>query len=346
MKLNNNKYKEIEDKYKQEVEKDGDYEYIRIYRKGDILSNGKLVTKNSYIKVKHKYCDNIYDVQSTCFINIGQRCPNCCKNYENSFAYHIEVELGESLDKYWDFDKNTLNPYHIYKNSKQKVWVGCTNEDVNEINGLMKKDYHGSYELSCSDFTNGKRCSYCNPSGKNPKVHLYDSFGYKHFDKVCMNWHPDNEVSPFKVSKCSGKKYKFICDKCGHVWKPRLESINRGCWCINCSCSKGEDRITKYLIGNSITYEIQKKYKGLLGLGRGLLSYDFYLPDYNLLIEYQGKQHDGNSDRQSKEDFNKQVEHDIRKWNYARDNKINLLEIWYWNYNKIEEILDCYLEKR
>ena len=72
-----------------------------------------------------------------------------------------------------------------------------------------------------------------------------------------------------------------------------------------------------------------------------MLSYDFYLPKYNLLIEYQGNYHDGtvNKEVQSDEKFNRQQEHDKRKREYAKKNNIKLLEIWYWDFDNIEGIL-------
>ena len=39
-------------------------------------------------------------------------------------------------------------------------------------------------------------------------------------------------------------------------------------------------------------------------------------------------------------DFERQVEHDNRKCEYAYYNKIKLLIIWYWDFDNIEEILD------
>lgn len=41
----------------------------------------------------------------------------------------------------------------------------------------------------------------------------------------------------------------------------------------------------------------------------------------------------------SKKDFQRQQEHDRRKREYAIQNNINLLEIWYWDYDNIEKIL-------
>ena len=38
-------------------------------------------------------------------------------------------------------------------------------------------------------------------------------------------------------------------------------------------------------------------------------------------------------------DFDKQLEHDKRKREYAKSHNINLLEIWYFSFNDIDEIL-------
>ena len=65
----------------------------------------------------------------------------------------------------------------------------------------------------------------------------------------------------------------------------------------------------------------------------------FYLPKYNKLIEYQGEYHDGTARNQNKKQFKKQQEHDERKRKYAKDNDIDLLEIWYWDFKNIENIL-------
>ena len=78
----------------------------------------------------------------------------------------------------------------------------------------------------------------------------------------------------------------------------------------------------------------------MLGLKGGNLSYDFYLPDYNLLIECQGIQHEKwVKNWITKEDFEKQLEHDKRKKQYAKEHNINLLEIWYYDIDNIENIL-------
>ena len=161
-----------EKKYKEEVEKDYEYKYIRCYHTKDVLPNNK-ISNTPMIEVVHKYCGNRYIVKASSFINIGQRCNKCCQKYENSFAHHIEVELGLKLEDVWDFEKNTLNPYHIYKNSKNKIWIKC-----------QEKDYHGSYEIMATQFKCGSRCVYCRAF----KVHPKDSFAQYHIDNTDPNF--------------------------------------------------------------------------------------------------------------------------------------------------------------
>lgn len=244
--------------HKLEVDKHKGYKYIKTYFKGDELPSGEIVNKAMF-EVEHEYCGNNYTVRTTSFINDKQRCGNCCQVYENSFAHHIEVELGLNINDVWDFEKNTVNPYHIWKSGTEYVFIKCDNQN----------DSHDSYVIKCNNYYTGYRC-------------------------------------------------------------PR------------CSDSKGEKCILEFLKSNNINNTPQKTFGRLLGLGGGNLSYDFYLYEYNLLIEYQGEQHDKFMQvfHNSYSDFERQQEHDRRKREYAKDNGIRLLEIWYWDFDNIEEILN------
>ena len=69
------------------------------------------------------------------------------------------------------------------------------------------------------------------------------------------------------------------------------------------------------------------------------------MPDYHILIEAQGKQHEQPIKYfGGHEHFKIQQEHDKRKREYAEKNGYKLLEIWYYDYDKIEEILSRELE--
>ena len=110
--------------------------------------------------------------------------------------------------------------------------------------------------------------------------------------------------------------------------------------------SHGERKIKDYLCNNHYKYIPQKTFSGLIGVGGGALSYDFYLPDYNLLIEYQGEFHDGTAKIQTEIELLKQQEHDKRKRGYAQKHNIYLLEICYNDYDNIEQILNNYFTQQ
>lgn len=313
--------KKIE-RYKKEVEKDDEYEYMKSYFRDDTLPNGRVVGFNTYMQVKHKYCDSVYDVLVNNFINQGNRCPNCCHKYENSFAYHIEQELKLDINDVWDFKKNTINPYHISKGVNKKVWIKC-----------QEKDYHGSYEVRCMDFIKGKRCSYCS----SKRIHPLDSFGYHNFDKV-MSWHPDNDISPFRVSRASGKRYKFICETCGYVWNTSPHSLSKTRWCPNCASSKGEKKIKGYLDKNNIKYIHDEPYfKDLLSDLGNPLRPDFILPEYKIWIEYDGEFHFKKIFKGDK--HNELKVYDMRKDEYAKQNGWKMIRIPYTEFDNIEEVL-------
>ena len=319
------------EKHKERVENRGDgYIYIGSYRQKETTIDGKNLKRDkSYIRVKCPYCGKEYDVRLSNF-NKGYKCKYCCNCYENSFAYHIQVELGESLNKYWDWEKNTVNPYMIYKQSVKIVNIKC-----------VKTDYHESYLTAPSIFVKGNRCPYCN-SFASGKVHPKDSFGALYPEKA-KYWSLNNDKSPFEVTFKTHSQYKFICENCGNEFERSLHSMNRydtGVVCKECNSSQLETKTKNILNKYNIDYKTQIKYKDLLGLGNGNLSYDFYLPNYNLLIECQGIQHESwQKNWMSKEDFKKQLEHDRRKREYAKEHNINLLEIWYYDIDNIEDIL-------
>ena len=226
-----------------------------------------------------------------------------------SFQKYNENILGDDfLEKYWDYEKNNINPDEVgYGSIKTMVWIKCQNKD---------KPYHESYPVSCLNFSKGAGCPYCN----NTKVHKLDSLGTI-LPKSIKFWSDKNNKSPYEYSPYSRAVVYWKCHNNKHNdFERRIgDSARYNFCCPQCQNSKGEYVIGEYLIYNNIKYKSQKSFKSLIGLGGGLLSYDFYLPEYNLLIEYQGEQHEkpvdffGQKDLGSAlENFKKQQEHDRR----------------------------------
>ena len=68
---------------------------------------------------------------------------------------------------------------------------------------------------------------------------------------------------------------------------------------------------------------------------------DFYLPNHNMFIEYNGKQHYENKwFFKDKTSFEQQQERDYALRQYCKEHKIKLIEIPYTKIKKINEILD------
>jgi hypothetical protein len=246
---------------------------------------------------------------------------------------------------------HTSNPYTI---QNIKLWCELNNKSFELIskkyNGndknlkwkCLKKDCGEIFHNSLGIILKGCGCTYCS----NHKLGLSNCLAIKN-PELAKEWHPINNgnLTPYDIL-CGGAKYFWWkCKDCGFEWEARIGHRNKGCGCPECNKSKGEKRIKEIFDLKEIYYIPQKEFIGLIGLGNGNLSYDFYLPQYNLLIEYQGKQHQEyiKGFFKTKKDFEKQLEHDRRKKEYANKNNIILLEIWYYDFDKIEEILESEL---
>ena len=109
--------------------------------------------------------------------------------------------------------------------------------------------------------------------------------------------------------------------------------------CPKCKSSKGEITIRNYLLKNNIIFEEQKRFKECKD--KLPLSYDFYLPKENLLIEYNGIQHYESVETfGGKKKFLYQQHNDELKREFVEKSGIRLLTISYKDYNIIEKILE------
>jgi hypothetical protein len=140
---------------------------------------------------------------------------------------------------------------------------------------------------------------------------------------------------------------KFVHKSCGFEFNMRpanFKNIGQRCpMCSSKEISKGERRIAEYLDSIGIKYTPQKTFEDLYDTRE--LSYDFYLEDYKLLIEYQGEQHEREvSYFGGKDKFSKQVKYDTMKRDYAVKNNLTLIEIPYV-YNPSIEYVRTFIEE-
>lgn len=111
--------------------------------------------------------------------------------------------------------------------------------------------------------------------------------------------------------------------------------------------SKGERKIAKFFDSHDIEYVREKTFKTCINSKGNNLRFDFYLEQFNLLIEYQGHHHlkPINKYHRAKLVHEKTVVHDAIKEKWAFDNQINLIKIFYEDYEKVDDILDDLFEE-
>lgn len=194
------------------------------------------------------------------------------------------------------------------------------------------------FTTNFSNFRGGKNtCNECTSLHMSQKM----SYSYEYISNY-ISKNTEFKLLSTEYENCNGL-LNLICS-CGRSCKTtfgRIKFKNKFV-CNYCAPyhSKGEKLISEYFIKNKVKFTEQYKDNSLLGLGGNNLLFDFYLPDYNILIEYQGEYHDGTARNQTDEQFVIQQEHDKRKKEYAKQNNIKLLEIWYWDFDNIDQILD------
>lgn len=105
------------------------------------------------------------------------------------------------------------------------------------------------------------------------------------------------------------------------------------------SNSKGETAVAKFLTQHHIQFIQEKSFDNCRA--KRVLRFDFFLPDLNLLIEYQGQHHYApiNKYRRAKRTHEMTKAHDKIKRQFVSENNFNFLEIHYKDFKKINEIL-------
>lgn len=253
----------------------------------------------------------------------GQRCPK--EKYlriGNSNRFDIS-KIRNLIDVLGNGEYELLS--NTYHKAKDKLLV-------------RHKKCNYIYPVSYSDFKSGRRCPKCaffirtkkeSKTIEEFKQEVYDLVGKEYIvlSKNYKNWRTP---------------VKFYHVKCGHTFNMEPNSFLQGERCSICNGSYGEKWILNYLDRKNITYEYQKRFKDLYGSGRPL-SYDFYLPEYHMLIEYQGKQHYYPVKLFNKRtSFKKRKEYDKKKRNYAINNGYYFLAIPYLinNSSKLDDFLN------
>lgn len=233
--------------------------------------------------------------------------------------------------------------------------VTCLEDFVKKAN----KIHNNKYDYSKVKYINNKTkiCIICPEHGEfwqRPDMHL----GQKQGCSVCANKnkgkYKTNNFDFFikKANKIHSNKYKYykkeyngfnhkmkiVCPVHGEFLQKPSKHVNRKQGCPICNQSHGEREIRDFLKKMNVKFIQQHKFKNCKNIN--VLSFDFYLPEQNLLIEFDGEQHFVSKKYLGGEEgFAKIQINDKIKNEYARKNSINLLRIPYLQKNEIEKTI-------
>lgn len=132
--------------------------------------------------------------------------------------------------------------------------------------------------------------------------------------------------------------WRCKCD-CGNEHETTSDCLLSGkstsCGCM--TISKGERKVKEILENKNILFESEKRFRDCRNSKtNALLPFDFYLPDYNCCIEYDGIQHFEETTWRH-ESLDAVQYRDSIKNQYCEDNNIKLIRIPYWDYDNLDE---------
>lgn len=266
--------------------------------------------------------------------------------YQSNYLEFYRTVIYEGLHPEY---VNICNPWSLYN---IVLWIEKENKPFSYIEG----EYQGAFEKNlifqchicnkkwdqCWEKINsrGYGCPFC--SGRR----VADDYNlFTEFPDLMKEWDWEmNTIDPRKIRPFSSIDAYWICLNCGRKWESAISDRTfNGQGCKRCHRSKGEGIIIHFLNKYEINFTHQARFDDCRNSRR--LPFDFYLPDYNLCIEFNGQQHYEPVDfaKQGQEwaefAFSEIQKRDAIKENFCYENKIDLLIIPYWEMPNIGEIL-------
>ena len=261
-------------------------------------------TKTNII-IQCKSCGYIFNQRPNAHLCQKQGCPKC----NGGIVLTTEMFIEQSNN----IHNNFYEYPSIYKNYDTDIEIICP--------------IHGVFFMKPRHHLRGCKCNKCN--GKM----VSDLKDFINQSIIIHGQDYDYSESIYK-----GAKTNIIikCNNCGEKFLQTPNSHLNGAGC-KCNKSKGEQKIKKILDKNNIKYIRQKTFEDCKNKNK--LPFDFYLPDYNYCIEFDGKQHFESIEYFGGEkNFQNTQRHDKIKNEYCEKNNIFLLRITYKD--KINEKMD------
>lgn len=197
-------------------------------------------------------------------LRLKSGCPKCNGG--------VRLDLNTFLKKATQIHENKYDYSNVvhYNNTRQKIIIICK--------------IHGKFEQKISDHLSGCGCRLC---GKE-KMIAKKSDNLESFIKKARKIHRNKYDYSLVDYYRSNTKIKIVCPIHGTFEQTPNSHLN-GSGCSSCKESVGAKLIRTFLEENKINYSTEKRFDKCRSIRP--LPFDFYLPDYNICIEYDGEQH-------------------------------------------------------
>lgn len=286
-------------------------------------SKSKYITAKTIIEI---ICPlhGSFNILPTNHISLKRGCSECKKENKQPNVTNLKEFIRQANmihNNQYDYSKT------IYENTFKPVTIIC------QIHGeFLQRPTNHIQGLGCSECGNLKRTNKKLSSTENfiqkskalwGNIYDYTNSDYIHSDKeliVLCKKHGEFKVTPHNHLRLVGC---FQCTKENNM-------------------SKGERIIYEFLLNNNIKFQQEYKFTDCINPKTNtLLRFDFYLLDYDILIEYDGEYHY----RERKDRIDSLKEQQIRdsiKTKYCIDNNIRLIRISYLD--NINQVLSSTLK--
>ena len=297
----------------------------------EFIRRAREVHGNKYDYSKVEYVNNRTKVCIICPIHgefwqtpnshlRGRGCPKCgiqerIKIFKSNNEEFIEKARKIHGDKY---DYSKVN----YINNHTKVCIICPE--------------HGEFHMKPNTHLNGQGCPKCGKIQSGDKMRKSTDEFIIEAQKIHRDKYDYSKVE----YKNAHTKVCIICPEHGEFWQKPCTHL-QGCGCPVCKTSKLELKMIDFLSNNNIKFIYHANKCNFEWLNKQ--SIDFYLPEYNIAIECQGKQHFNCGNFGSKNfNFNRIYENDCKKNRLCREHNIKL--IYYTEYKNYHNF-DLYNDK-
>lgn len=302
------------------------YVYTKRYDTFEVMAKDLSTKSKAKIKVLCDYCGREYETPFSQII-IGRKSipKDCCSHCTGKKSSEIS------------FLKRSANKFQLARqicNDKGYVLITKENEYINsKMNIIFDCPKHGLQTMILDNLVNGHECIECSYEKRfNEKRHS------PHYIKSIIDNCGNTLLNPEDYQNAHETNLKIQC-KCGNTfttsWSNYIKAGVRQCSKCSNKESKAEKFIREFLEKHNINFVQEMRFTNCRDIKP--LPFDFYLPDKNTIIEFDGIHHYKKLDKWG--NFEDTVKHDNIKNSFCKQNGISLIRIPYFEYKNLENIL-------